>query len=155
MGLLLFYSKLSETYWSNLVFRFFFNFIYTYFTRGVGVEKCPQPQGATKLYPYIPNRRAGNDSPMCALHCPGVRLMHTSKIREIIRDLSPLCMRRMWKNGKVRVTELFLRLSSPDYTKFHSSSLWLSERFVIQAIFLSQLLVFLKKNSWIILFNIH
>ena len=51
------------------------------------VKKCPQPQGATKWYPYIPNRRAGNDSPMCPLHCPGVRLMYTSKIREIIRVL--------------------------------------------------------------------
>ena len=44
------------------------------------VKKCPRPQGATKWYPYIPNRRTGNDSPICPLHCPGVRLMHTSKI---------------------------------------------------------------------------
>jgi len=47
----------------------------------------PPPQGATKWYPYSPNRRVGNDSPMCPSHCPGVRLMHTSKIREIIVDL--------------------------------------------------------------------
>ena len=50
-------------------------------------EKCPHPQGATKWYPYSPNLRAGNDSPMCPLHCLGVCLMHTSKKREIISDL--------------------------------------------------------------------
>ena len=45
------------------------------------------PQGATKWYPYSPNWKVGNDSPMGPLHCPGVRLMHTSKIREILSDL--------------------------------------------------------------------
>ena len=49
--------------------------------------KLSPPPGATKWYPYSPNRGAVNDSPMCPLHCPGVRLMQNSKIREIISDL--------------------------------------------------------------------
>ena len=43
----------------------------------------PPPEGATKWYPYSPNRRAGNDSIMCPLHRQGVRFMHTSKIRPV------------------------------------------------------------------------
>ena len=65
----------------------------------------PQPQGPTKWYPYNPNLRAGNDGPMCPLHCLGVCLMQTSKIREII--LGP-------------------GLSSLDYTQWHPLSLELS-----------------------------
>ena len=47
-------------------------------------EKCPHP---TKWYPYNPNWKVGNDSPMGPLRCRGVRLLHTSKTREIISDL--------------------------------------------------------------------
>ena len=43
-------------------------------------------QGATKWYPYSPNRRKGNDSSMCPLHFPSVHLMDNSKIREIISN---------------------------------------------------------------------
>ena len=45
------------------------------------------PQGATKWYPYSPKTREGNDSSMGPLQRHGVRLMHTSKIREIISEL--------------------------------------------------------------------
>ena len=49
-----------------------------------------QPQGATKWYTYSSNWRVGNDILIGPLHCPGVRLMQTSNIREIISDLWPL-----------------------------------------------------------------
>ena len=51
------------------------------------ILKVSEPQGATKWYPYSPNWRVGNDSPMCRADCRGVRLVISSKVREIIGDL--------------------------------------------------------------------
>ena len=61
-------------------------------------------QGATKWYPYGPNWKVGNDSPTGHFHCLGVCSMHTSKIREIKSELLSLCLCRMLKSGKVRVS---------------------------------------------------
>ena len=50
-------------------------------------EKCLHPREPLSGNPYSQNRRVEKDSPMCPSHFPGVCLMRTSKIREIIVDL--------------------------------------------------------------------
>jgi hypothetical protein len=60
--------------------------------------------GATWWYPYSPNFRPTNESPIGPLHSPGICLMHTSKIREIMALLSPLYHAEMLKNAKVQVS---------------------------------------------------
>ena len=56
------------------------------------------PQLATKWYPYSPNWRLGNDSPLGPLQCLGVRLMHTSKIGgDNKRSLTPMFVQNVKK----------------------------------------------------------
>ena len=54
----------------------------------VEAEKCPHlREPVYKWYSYSQNWKVGNNSPMDPLHYPSVRLLHTSKIRQIIRDI--------------------------------------------------------------------
>lgn len=46
--------------------------------------------GTIWYYPYNPNLEAGNNSPIGLLHCPGIRLRHRLKERDIIDDSLPL-----------------------------------------------------------------
>ena len=121
------------------------------------VWKVPPPQGATKWYPYSPNRRVGNDtcSPMCPSHCPGVRLMHTSKVREIIVDLLSYV--------SVECEKVQVSCIGPKAFISGLHKVALIEPIIIWAfcyicnynIFIPIDLVFLFFLSWIIFFNVH
>jgi hypothetical protein len=60
--------------------------------------------GRTWWYPYSPNLRQANESPIGPLHCPGICSMHTSKIREIMALLSTLYHAEMLKIVKLQVS---------------------------------------------------
>ena len=98
-------SRNGKSWRSSTSFRWLFVLGVKDFGYGRGWKVSPN-QGATKWDVYRPNRRVRNHSPMCPIHCTGVCVMHISKIRQIISDLKHLCVHRMWKRGKVRVSKI-------------------------------------------------